>query len=1261
MTSRAKCVGGMLRRDSVVLLLFHTTVQCIIFLAMSWIAKSSAFQQPLAFLPKTDCFRSLHLKRLTPATFFVKQTTWYTCRISFSSLKASKVSQSKTKKKTATKKQQQVNVPKKKSGRPFHLMIVESPNKCQSLQKILDEYVSENNLPYDYHVTSCMGHVRNLRTTGTASIVGKRRFPYTIHGIDLEGGRYTPQYVVPADKKSVVLELQALTKEADEVVLATDPDREGEAMAWHLQELLTSNTNDASSFRRVSFTEITPSAIREAVSGGTDKAGRINPHLVQAQETRRVLDRLAGYTVSPILWRKISPGLSAGRVQSVGLALLVQRERERLSFEPIDYASVTGTFVSNDDTTWSFPASLRLLNGESIAMSGSDFTPQGQQLTSSSSHKVHLRDRNASDLVKLLQSDTSCEWKVISITSKKRHSHPSPPYRTSTLQQDSVSRLGLSVQQTMIAAQKLYEQGYISYMRTDSTQLSDDAEAAVAVQLQSFYGVTPSSQGATANRNTSRFSQEAHEAIRPAIQDGGRFASPDDLQGGLTDAAKSVYRLIFQRTLASRMPPLVTNQTQVKIEGVIQKGHEVVTMQFWANGRVVLSPGFTMAYSLVRNDDGKNENHPDFPLGNTLPSSLEEGQVLIGSNKWECLSHQTNPPPRYTEASFVKELEALGVGRPSTYASTVQLLRDRAYVGSPPSSSTTSSNVLGQYQRNALSGGAISALRAAGGEKFTGRGDARAPMVPSLSAFAVCSLLEKSCPSFIDPEFTARMEERLDQIANGATRSGVEAEVFDDERVAYLNEFYAGQNGLAAQIKCIEDAVPSEEARRVCLPALPLTSNVALMVGPWGPYIQRLEAKTSCDEANEPKPETVSLPRGLAFNLSSLTVSTMEALLEAKRSEANSVLGDHPDDGRPVIFKLGRFGAYLQWGSDNDENKSTHSLPKHMAQSFENGLSLKEAVAYTGLPRTVCMYNDLPITASIGPYGPYLKYNSSYLSLSDETHEDLLSIDTTTATRMILDGIVNSKKGDRKPKNVVAELGEKEGALVSVKSGRFGQYLNWKKVNARLPIEYCNSLPGISLDEAWVLIQERVCASLPAKGRAKKSQLSSGNSSSPSDLPPQPKRPMSAYLHFCSQKRPEVTKQAKSFGETSKALAQLWADTSEADKKEFIQKAKAGKEIYLQQKQKWEAECQAMLKRPKKERSSSRKSSTQGPKKPRSAYLYFCSANRPSVSQQFQGLSEITKELARQWSELGDRSEYEAMASKDKERFAREMEEEVST
>mmetsp|Transcript_21685 Transcript_21685/g.62198 ORF Transcript_21685/g.62198 Transcript_21685/m.62198 type:complete len:782 (+) Transcript_21685:1-2346(+) len=679
------------------------------------------------------------------------------------------------------------------------------------------------------------------------------------------------------------------------------------------------------------------------------------------------------------------------------------------------------------------------------------------------------------------------------------------------------------------------------------------------------------------------------------------------------------------------MKDQVLEQTAVMID----RADGDITATFRASGSVVVFPGYAAAYG------GGG--------GDSLLPPLSEDQVLDCSVV-EPLEHHTKPPPRYNEASFVKELEALGVGRPSTYASVVQTLRQRAYIGTPLKGDESA-----RSKPKAVSGAALIAQRAAGGDEFVGSG--RGPLCPSLSAFVVCTLLEKHFPSYVDPTFTADMEDKLDSIASGNKEEAT--------RFQYLDNYWGGDDGLAAQVDRVDKAIDASEARRADLPGL-LTNNegeddVGLFIGPWGAYIQRMGLSSSSDGE---KPPTANLPQGMAADLSTITPDVLNALLAAKEKDG-ILIGTHPKDGRSIRLKIGRYGAYLQWGDAGEEGTTNHSLPRDvgglggrnidLSGASTLGITLEEAVGYTELPRTVCELHDMPILTSIGPYGPYLKYNNTFVSLKKE-EGDVLTVDADTAKMLVTEGIIN--KPDGLARGVLAELGEKDGSVVRVKDGRFGMYINWKRVNAKMPAEYHENPDELPLEEAWSLIQAKAGSTTGKSGRGKKSTKSKAI-----DLPPAPKRAISAYLHYCAEKRPEVAVSGGSLGEVSKALAAMWAECN--DRKKYDDLAAAGKAEYEEKKKDWKDECDRMMAEAglsKASRMSSRKAKApdNGIKKALSAYLHFCRSKRPEVAKEGMQLGQVSKELARLWAETAEgegeeRQKYQDMAAADKERYEKEL------
>jgi DNA topoisomerase I len=1090
--------------------------------------------------------------------------------------------------------------------RRHHLVIVESPAKCKTIESILNHPASD----IQYTVMSCMGHVRDLSKLKRPTV----HFPYSIAGIDLDSGDYTPDYIILENKRSVVQDLTKAAAKADAVILATDPDREGEAMAWHLQKILQETTK-TKHCQRIRFAEITPQAITSAVPD------TICMDLVQAQETRRVLDRLAGFTVSPLLWKCITPGLSAGRVQSVGLSLIVDRELERWKFVSAEYYDLSAALVvvPGDATQGSEEASWTVklidIDGRPVANKAMDF--EGSDLTDSAktASTIHLVTAEQAQAWTDALSETTTVWTVQSVRSRRRSRQPPVPYKTSTLQQDAATQLGVSVAITMKTAQALYEAGWISYMRTDSILLSDSAERATEQAVQVHFQMEPfSNNNSNKKKKNSKFAQEAHEAIRPAIQEDGSFLHPDTLSTTLSEYELKLYRMIYQRTVAYRMPPAIYNQTTIHINAKLANG---TLATFSTSGSSVVDPGFTRAYS---NPEDDTETEQTLPL-------VSEGDIVT-CLRVEPVQHHTKPPPRYSEATFIKTLEALGIGRPSTYARIVQVLRDRAYVSSGSR----------QRQQKKLSGSAISAMRASG--MTEGASSSSNSLIPSLTALCVCDMLRDHCPTYVDPTFTARMEEHLDRIAKG-----------EGDRVTYLNEFYAGKTGLAAQIRRLEDTINPDETRKVrLLPNLQSDENISLNIGPWGPYVVE-------HDPNSKNNTKAPLPASLAGDLDQIDMATLKAVLSMKQEDGR-ILGMH--QGRSIRLRSGRFGSYLQWGDDGVEGTTTHSLPKEMvliaAASADNisnhssifDLTLDQAIGYVGLPRTICSLHDLPITAAIGPYGPYLKYNNSYVNLAPETGH-VLTIDSESAIAVVTSEII--EKPNRLAQGVLAELGKKDGGKVQVRTGMFGNFLKWKKVNAKIPMEYADNPESISLEQAWAAIQEKASSVLAkptnVANRARKVEPEPPG-------PPVPKRSKTAYLHFCAEKRPEVARSASSLGAISKELAALWAALSQPER-EYYQKLAADDKRDREEKM-------IALQTPTTQQAEQLRSTNivvepkrNAPKRPKSAYLYFCEEMRPSVAEKVSSLGDISKELARLWALTADRSRFDSLADQDKQRYRDEQ------
>ncbi|MEB3266910.1 MAG: type I DNA topoisomerase [Leptolyngbya sp.] len=822
------------------------------------------------------------------------------------------------------------------------LVIVESPTKAKTIR---------NYLPAGYRVEASMGHVRDLPRSASeipASVKGEK---WSQLGVNPEAD-FEPLYVVPSDKKKVVKALKDALKNADELVLATDEDREGESISWHLLQVLKPKVP----IKRMVFHEITEEAIQAAL----DNCRTIDDQLVRAQETRRILDRLVGYTLSPLLWKKIAWGLSAGRVQSVAVKLLVKREQERRAFRQGSYWDLKATLLKEQEA---FEAKLISLGGTRLA-TGSDFDENTGQIAAGR-NVVLLDEAQARSLQARLQSSP---WTVANLEERPSTRKPSAPFTTSTLQQEANRKLRLSARDTMRVAQSLYEQGYITYMRTDSVHLSQQAIAAARSCVERKYGSDYLSPKPRQYATKSKGAQEAHEAIRPA---GQTFRTPQET--GLNGRELALYDLIWKRTVATQMAE--ARQTHITVQ------IEVDDAIFRATGKRIDFPGFFRAY-VEGSDD------PD--------AAIEDQEVLLprltvgdGVNCGElaAIGHETQPPARYTEATLVKTLESEGIGRPSTYASVIGTIIDRGYV---------------QASGNSL--------------------------VPTFTAFAVTSLLEKYFPDLVDVGFTARMEQTLDEISTG-----------EADWLPYLRTFYSGDQGLENQVQAQETQIDPAEARTVDLAGL----AAKVRIGRYGPYVEA--------ENDDSGPVKASIP--LDISPADLDEGQVELLLKQK-TEGPDKLGLHPDTGEPIFVLLGAYGPYVQLGEATDDNPKPKraSLPKGVTPDT---VTLEMAVGLLALPRNLGPHPETgkPIKASLGRFGPYVvhdqgKDGKDYRSLKGD--DDVLTVTLERALALLAEP--KGRRGRRKV-DPVKELGPHpdDGELVAIYNGPYGHYVKHGKVNASLP------------------------------------------------------------------------------------------------------------------------------------------------------------------------------------------------------------------
>lgn len=881
-------------------------------------------------------------------------------------------------------------------------MIVESPAKAKTIKGYLGP---------GYVVEASVGHIRDL-PSGAAEVPEKYTGEVRRLGVDVEHD-FQPIYVVNADKKAQVKKLKELLSESDELFLATDEDREGEAIAWHLQEVLKPKIP----VHRMVFHEITKDAIRDAVANPRE----LNKKLVDAQETRRILDRLYGYEVSPVLWKKVMPRLSAGRVQSVATRLVVERERERIAFRSAEYWDLTGTFGTGRAGDASDPAALvaRLtaVDGRRIAQ-GRDFDSLGQI---KGANTLHLDEGQARALAAALENT---RFSVRSVESKPYRRSPYAPFRTTTLQQEASRKLGFGAKATMQVAQKLYENGFITYMRTDSTTLSDTAVRAARAQVTQLYGADYLPDKPRTYAGKVKNAQEAHEAIRPS---GDRFRTPAET--GLTGDQFRLYELIWKRTVASQMKDAVGNSVTVKIGGTAADGRDT---EFSASGKTITFHGFLKAY--VEGADDPNAELDD--RERRLPQ-VGEGDPL-SADAMSVDGHSTKAPARYTEASLVKELEEREIGRPSTYASIIGTILDRGYV----------------FKKGTA-------------------------LVPSFLSFAVVNLLEKHFGRLVDYDFTARMEDDLDRIASG------EAQAVPWLRRFYFGEGGPGDGAGAAAdagngdgdhlggLKELVTDLGAIDAREVS--SFPVGDGIVLRVGRYGPYIER-------GEKDSEGHQRADVPEDLAPD--ELTVAFAEELL-AKPS-GDFELGADPVSGHQIIARDGRYGPYvtevLPEGTPktgkNAVKPRTASLFKSMALDT---VTLDDALKLMSLPRVVGKDAEgVEITAQNGRYGPYLKKGTDSRSLTSEDQLFTITLDESLAIYA-----QPKQRGRAAAKPPLKELGEDpvSGKPVVVKDGRFGPYVTDGETNATL--RSGDSVEEITPERGYELLAEKRAKS-PAKKTAKK-------------------------------------------------------------------------------------------------------------------------------------------------------------------------------
>jgi DNA topoisomerase-1 len=953
------------------------------------------------------------------------------------------------------------------------LVIVESPTKAKKIGGYLGS---------GYTVMASVGHIRDLAQP--SQIPASQKAHFGKFGVDVDNG-FEPYYVVGSDKKKTVAELKSALKKADELYLATDEDREGEAIAWHLVQTLKPKIP----VKRMVFHEITPEAIKNSLGKTRD----VDDDMVDAQETRRVLDRLYGYELSPVLWRKVGPGLSAGRVQSVATRLIVERERERMAFVRASYWDVIATLSSPDTQGGSvdFRSRMVSLGGSRLAVS-KDFASDGTLTPAGFAANVcRLDEARANAVAERLRTAT---FTVISMESKPYHRRPMPPFTTSTLQQAAGNRLSMSSRQTMRAAQGLYENGYITYMRTDSVTLSHEAIEAARSAVEFHFGGSYLAPSARQYATTSAGAQEAHECIRPA---GERFHDPEEIAGKVPVDQLKLYTLIWRRTLASQMADATGSTATVRLSAPAGDDGEAV---FQSSGTVIEFPGFLKAMGSEKSGGtsdkasaaGSEENSSLPPM--STGDELRAGEVAAEG-------HETQPPARYTEASLVKTLEAKEIGRPSTYASIISTIIDRGYV----------------YER--------------------GRA-----LIPSWLAFAVTKLLETKFPTYVDYRFTAEMENGLDQIAHGK-QTGRD----------WLTHFYFGTGGGAATTSrqahegLQQQVAQLGEIDARAINTIDIADGLHVRVGRYGPYLEDMN-----DLDPEGNPRKASLPETLAPD--ELTVDKAHELIESNAGGPRE-LGTDPATGGVVEVRTGRFGPYvsLTLPTPTDDGGDVPAKGRHdptgsagravqqaegkkaekkgttarkasartprkasdpgrpkMASLFSgmtpDTITLDDALRLLSLPRKVGSYEEksaetgetvsYTVMANNGRYGPYLTRTdpdgkSQTRSLGSE--DQIFSVDTAAAKELFDQPKYGRGRGRGAAKPPLRELGTdpESGRNVTIKDGFYGAYITDGETNRTLPKQYTPE--SISVEDAMHLLAEKRAAG-PSKRRTRKAPASSRTS-----------------------------------------------------------------------------------------------------------------------------------------------------------------------
>jgi DNA topoisomerase I len=909
------------------------------------------------------------------------------------------------------------------------LVIVESPTKAKKIGGYLGK---------GYTVKASVGHIRDLAQPSQVPAAKKAAFGR--FGVDVNNG-FEPYYIVGADKKKTVAELKSALKDASELYLATDEDREGEAIAWHLVETLKPKVP----VHRMVFHEITPEAIKAAIG----KTREVDAHMVDAQETRRVLDRLYGYELSPVLWRKVGPGLSAGRVQSVATRLIVERERERMAFVRAPYWDLVARVGEDSDQASAFDARMVSLGGQRLATSR-DFQDNGQLNDAGRKDSVLQLDESTADA--LAQMLERAPFTVVSMESKPYRRRPVPPFTTSTMQQAAGNRLSMSSRQTMRAAQGLYENGYITYMRTDSVTLSQEAIAAARESVTKHFGKEYLSESPKQYATKTAGAQEAHECIRPA---GSRFHDPDELATKLPPDQLKLYTLIWQRTLASQMADATGSTATVRLSAAAGDKGEAI---FQASGTVIVFPGFLKASGWPRKSASGDESDVALP-------PMKTGDVLSAQSV-AADGHETQPPARYTEASLVKTLEAKEIGRPSTYASIIATIMDRGYV----------------YER--------------------GRA-----LIPSWLAFAVTKLLETNFPKYVDYQFTAEMENGLDKIARGdeTSQEWLTRFYFGDGEGAATNADEAHE-GLQQQVAQLGDI----DAKAIN--TIEIGDGLQVRVGRYGPY---LEDTKNLDAEGNPKrasiPDTMA-PDELTVEAGHELIATNSSgpRVLGKDPATGGTVEVRVGRFGPYVALVAPEEASNGAAAKSSKTAKAEAGKPKMASLFKTmspeTLTLDDALKLLSLPREVGRFDETDaktgeisqsvVTVNNGRYGPYLtktgadgKTDTRSLASEDE----IFTVDLDKAKELFAQPKYGRGRGRGAAKPPLRELGPdpENGKDVTIKDGFYGAYITDGETNRTLPKQYAPET--IEPATAFQLLAEKRAAG-PTKRRGRRATAKSTKS-----------------------------------------------------------------------------------------------------------------------------------------------------------------------